>query len=113
MAKRGPKYSGQNAKPSKAARGRTKKYNTDDAEKVAYRSMKAARGVANLNLSRKERIKQRRGAKANMRKSFAQSRRTGGGAPDISGFVIPGMTQRQIDAMLYGSKANQKREKSK
>jgi len=111
MAKRGPKHSGQNAKPSKAARGRTKRYGTDEAEKIAYRSMKAARGVVNLNLSRKERIKSRRGAKAAMRKAFQGRSKLGFGAPDLTGFTVPGMSKKQIEAMLYGSKANQKRGK--
>ena len=111
MAKRGPKHSGQNAKPSKAARARSKKYSTDETEKVAYRTMKAGRGVANLNMSRKMRIKARRGAKAAARKGFQDRKKLGLNTTDLSGFMMPGMTKKQVEAMLYGSKANQKRSK--
>jgi len=102
---RGPKTSAQRAKPSKAARAQQKKYDTDNAEKLAYRSMKTRRGVVNLNLSRKERIKLRRGGRAAVRKSFAQQRRAGI-VPDLSGFMVEGMSKEKINAMLFGSKAN-------
>lgn len=106
---RGPKTSAQRQKPSKAARAQQKKYDTDSAEKLAYRSMKSRRGAVNLNLSRKERIKQRRGAKAAVRKSFSQQRRAGI-VPDLSGFVVEGMSNEKIKAMLFGSKANKHKE---
>ena len=38
-------------------------------------------------------------------------KRLGLNTTDLSGFMVPGMTKKQVEAMLYGSKANQKRSK--
>jgi hypothetical protein len=77
----GPKYSGQNAKPSKKCGWRKKTSNagknSSPAERASYWSAKQAGDRENKKTSRKERNKKRAMARRSAKDNFRMSRKSG------------------------------------